>query len=184
MKFQIKNYENMTTEEKLAALEAYEPDMSGFVSKETFDKKASEAADLGKQLRAKMSEEEAKAAKEAEDRAALVARVEELEREKAVNGYVASYLGMGYDEKLARSTAEALAKGDMNTVFANQKTHNESREKALRAELLKETPHPAKGGGTEGIDYGKKIAEAQATGDYTAVAYYTRLSEQEKTSNE
>lgn len=184
MKFQIKNYENMSTEEKLAALEAYEPDMSGFVSKETFDKKASEAADLGKQLRAKMSEEEAKAAKDAEDRAALVARVEELEREKAVNNYVTSYLGIGYDEKLARSTAEALAKGDMNTVFANQKTHNESREKALRAELLKQTPQPANGGSAEGVDYSKKISEAQATGDYAAVAYYTRLSEQEKNTTD
>lgn len=74
-----------------------------------------------------------------------MARLEQLEHEKAVNGYVTSYLAMGYDEKTAKSSAEALAKGDMETVFANQKNHNETREKALRAELLKETPPPAGG---------------------------------------
>ena len=145
MKINIENYENMTPEEKLAALEAYDPEKNGFVSKATFDKKASEASELGKQLRAKQTDEEAKAAKEAEERAELMARLEQLEHEKAVNGYVTSYLAMGYDEKTAKSSAEALAKGDMETVFANQKIHNDNREKALRAELLKETPPPAGG---------------------------------------
>lgn len=145
MKPNIENYDSMTLEEKLAALEAYEPDMSGFVSKATFDKTASDLAAAKKALKEKMSEEEAKLAKEAEERAALLARVTELENERAINNYVNSYLGIGYDEKLARSTAEALAKGDMATVFANQKNYNESREKALKAELLKATPTPAAG---------------------------------------
>jgi hypothetical protein len=151
MKIKIENYENMTPEEKLAALEAYDPEANGFVSKAVFDRKASEASELGKQLRAKQTDEEAKAAKEAEERAALLARVEELEREKAVNAYATSYLAMGYDEKTARSSAEALAKGDTATVFANQKTHLETREKALRAELLKQTPPPAGGGKDTGM---------------------------------
>ncbi len=176
MKFQIENYESMTPEEKVAALEAYEPDMSGFVAKDVFDKKASEAANLSKQLKSRMSEEEAKAAKEAEEKATLMARLEELERERAVSGYQNAYLSMGYDGKLAKTAAEALAKGDMDAVFAAQKTHAEVREKALRAELLKSTPNPAAGAGTNAIDYNKKISEAQDSGDYTAVAYYTRLA--------
>lgn len=145
MKIKIENYENMTPEEKLAALEAYDPEKNGFVSKENFDKASSDAANYKKQLREKLSEEEAKAAKDKEEHEALLARVEELEREKAVSNYVNSYIAMGYDEKLAKSSAEAIAKGDMATVFANQKTHSENREKALRAELLKETPPPAGG---------------------------------------
>ena len=60
MKFQIENYENMTVEEKLAALEAYEPDMSGFVAKSAFDKTASELAAAKKSIREKMTEDEAK----------------------------------------------------------------------------------------------------------------------------
>lgn len=165
MKFEIENYENMTLEEKLAALEAYEPDMSGFVSKATFDKTASEAASFKKQLREKMTEDEAKAAKDAEERATLMARVEELERERSVNSYVTSYLAMGYDEKLAKASAEALVKGDMETVFANQKAYIESREKSLRTELLKQTPPPPAGGSAGGIkkeDFAKmSLAEKQ-----------------------
>ena len=145
MKFQIENYESMTPEEKVAALEAYEPDMSGYVAKSVFDKKASEAAELNKQLKSRMTEDEAKAVKDAEERAALLARVEQLEQEKLMNEYVNSYLAMGYDEKLAKSSAEALAKGDTETVFKNQKIHTEAREKALKTELLKQTPPPAGG---------------------------------------
>jgi predicted Zn-dependent protease len=151
MKITIENYENMTPEEKLAAWEAFDPEKNGFVSKSTFDKKASEASELGKQLKARMTDDEAKAAKDAEERAELLARLEQLENEKAVNSHVTSYLAMGYDEKLARSSAEALVKGDMDTVFANQKTHIESREKALKAEWLKETPPPAGGGVDKGM---------------------------------
>lgn len=145
MKFQIENYESMTDAEKVAALEAYEPDMSGYVAKSVFDKKASEAAELNKQLKSRMTEDEAKAAQEAEEKAKLMARLEQLEHEKKVNGYTASYVSMGYDEKLAKSSAEALAKGDMDTVFKNQKIHAETREKALKTELLKQTPPPAGG---------------------------------------
>ena len=145
MKFNIEGYESMTPEEKIAALEAYEPDMSGFVAKSVFDKKASEAADLSKQLKSRMSEDEAKKAEEAKERAELMARVEQLEQEKKVSVYTAAYVGMGYDEKLAKSSAEALAKGDTETVFKNQRLHSENREKALRTELLKQTPPPAAG---------------------------------------
>ena len=145
MKFQIENYESMTPEEKVAALEAYEPDMSGFVSKATFDKTASDLAAAKKSLREKMTEEEAKAVIAAEERAALIERAEKAEHALAVSGYEKAYLAMGYDEKLAKSTAEALAKGDMDSVFKNQKIHAEVREKALRTELLKNTPPPAAG---------------------------------------
>lgn len=151
MKFQIENYESMTPEEKVAALEAYEPDMSGFVSKATFDKTASDLAAAKKSLREKMSEEEAKAAEQAAANAAIMAELEALRTEKMVAGYVNSYLTMGYDEKLAKSTAEALAKGDMDTVFKNQKIHADNREKALRTELLKNTPPPAAGGNDTGM---------------------------------
>lgn len=150
MKINIENYENMTPEEKLAALEAYDPEKEGFVPKSVFDKTASEVASYKKQLREKQSDEEAKAAKEAEEKAELVARLEQLEHEKAVNEYEKSYLALGYDEKTAKSSAEALVKGDMAIVFANQKNHIETREKSLRSELLDQTPPPPGGGGDGG----------------------------------
>lgn len=181
MKINIENYESMTPEQKIAALEASYAD--GEKMKSALDKATSEAAAFKKQLRERMSEDEAKAAADAEEKAALVARAEKAEHALAVNGYAKSYLAMGYDEKLAQSTAEALAKGDMATVFANQKTHTENREKALKAEWLKGTPRPD-GGNDSKIDYNKKIADAQASGDFTAVAYYTRLAAQEASAND
>ncbi len=163
MKFNIENYDTMTPEEKVAALEANFPDVAQY--KAAADKAASEAAAFKKQLRERMSEDEAKAAAAAEEKAALLARAEKAEYALAVNGYAKSYLAMGYDEKLAQSTAEALAKGDMATVFANQKTHADAREKALRAELLKQTPPPPAGGDPSGMkkeDFAKlSLAEKQ-----------------------
>lgn len=150
MKFKIDNYENMTAEEKVAALEAYEFDMSGYVAKSVFDKKASEAAELSKQLKARMTEEEVTKAKEAEERETLLARLKELETEKTLNTYVNSYLSMGYDEKLAKSTAQAMVDGDMDKVFANQKAHIEAEKKAMKLELLKQTPPPSSTGNGEG----------------------------------
>lgn len=175
MKFQIENYESMTPEEKVAALESYEPDMSGFVAKSVFDKKASEAAELSKQLKSRMSEDEAKKAQEEAERAALLARVEELEHERAVSGYTNAYLAMGYDEKLAKSSAEALAKGDMDAVFKNQKIHSDAREKALRSELLKQTPPPAAGNPNTGMrkeDFSKmSLAEKARFAEENPAAY-------------
>ena len=183
MKHNIENYENMTIEEKLAALEAYEPDMSGFVTKAQLDKVASEAASYKKQLREKMSAEEEKAAREAEERTALQQRVEELERERTINSYTNSFLSMGYEEALAKETAEALVSGDMDLVFANQKTFAINKEKALRAEILKTTPRPAAGNEPK-VDYSGKLSEALASGDFTAVAYYTRLAQEAAAKDE
>ena len=54
-------------------------------------------------------------------------------------------------------------------------------EKAIQAELMKKTPRPAAGSeGTGGMDYAKKIEEAQASGNLTAVAYYTRLKDMKR----
>lgn len=146
----IEGYETMSAEEKLAALEAFDmpdPDYSGWVKKEALDKAASEAANFKKQLRERMTEEEAAKAKAAEENAALMARLEELEREKAVSEYTTQFLGIGYDEALAKSTAAALQKGDMAAMFANHAKFVASREKALKAELLKDTPAPPAGEG-------------------------------------
>ena len=146
---QIPNFDSLPDEAKKAILAmefADSPDMSQFVAKSVFDKKASEAADLGKKLRDRMTEDEAKAAKAAEEQAAIMAELETLRHEKLVGTYVTAYMGMGYDEKLAKATAEAMAKGDTATVFKNQKLYQETREKALRTELLMQTPDPAPGG--------------------------------------
>lgn len=146
----IKGYDTMTAEEKLAALEAMEiaePDYTGYVKKDVADKYASEAANYKKQLRDRMTEEEAAKAKADEDMAAVMKELESLRTEKAVSEYTAQFMGIGYDESLAKSTATALQTGDMATVFKNQAKFVAEREKTLKAEMLKKTPQPPAGEG-------------------------------------
>ena len=120
----IEGYADMTPEEKLKALEGYDvpdPDYSGYVKKDVFDKTASELAAKKKELTEKMSEDEQKKAKEAEERQALEEKYNALLRENAVSKNKTKILGLGYDEKLADETAEAMADGDLEKVFKNQK---------------------------------------------------------------
>lgn len=145
----IEGYEDMTPEQKLAALEAFEiedPDYSGYVKKDVFDKTASELAAKKKELNEKLSEDEKTKQKEQEEREELQSKYEKLLHESEVSKFKAKLLGMGYDEKLADETAEAMASGDTDKVFANQKKHLDNVEKKVRAEALKDTPKPTPDG--------------------------------------
>ena len=165
----IENYESMSVEEKLAALEAYEvpePDYSGFVKKDVADKYASEAAGYKKQLRERMTEDEAAKAKAAEDMAAVMEELERYRTKDAINEYTTQFMSIGYDEAMAKATATAIQKGDMSVMFKNHAKFVADREKALKAELLKGTPAPpaGEGGTTKTKDEFKKLtlAEKQA----------------------
>lgn len=153
----IEGYEAMSAEEKLAALEALDiPDVDKI--KSALDKATSEAAGYKKQLRERMSEDEAKAAKDAEERekeaeehAKVLAELEQLRAEKVIDQHTTKFMALGYEEKLARETAKAMASGDTELVFKNQAKFIADREKALKAEILKSTPTPPAGDGTKEI---------------------------------
>ena len=141
----IEGYADMTAEEKLKALEEYDvpdPDYSGYVKKEQFDKTASELAAKKKELFEKMTEEERRTKEEQEKQDELQKKYDALLHESVVSKNKAKLLGLGYEEKLADETAEAMAAGDLEKVFANQKKHLDSFEKKVRAEALKDTPKP------------------------------------------
>ena len=145
----IEGYENMTPEQKIAALEGYDtpdPDYSGYVKKDVFDKTASELAEKKKQLQAKLTEDEAAKQKEQEEREKLQKDYEALLHKTTVSENKAKLLAMGYEEKLAAETAEAMANGDTEKVFANQQKHLEAYGKKIRAEALKDTPKPTPDG--------------------------------------
>lgn len=150
----IPNFDALPEEAKAAILGmefADAPDMSQFVAKSTFDKKASEAAELSKQLKSRMSQDEQAAAQQAEVLASMQAELENLRAEKAISEYTAQFLAIGYEEKLAKNTAAALHKGDMAAMFKNHATFVAEREKVMKAELLKNTPTPPAGDGDKGI---------------------------------
>ena len=114
---------DLTAEEKLALLEKWEPDTSGLIRKDTFDKTASELAELKRQLKARMTEEEQREAERKAADEALQVELETLRKDKTISESRAKFLGLGYDDALATETAKALADGDMEKVFVNQGIH-------------------------------------------------------------
>lgn len=184
---QIDGYENMTPEQKVEALLAQ--DVQGpkgkVISKEIFDKTASELAAMKRQLREKMSEEERVAAEKAQEIDAMKAELEGMKKEKALSESKSEYIALGYSSDLASDTAKALLEGDLKKVFENQKAHQEAIRKSIEAELLKQNPKPGMSAADNSIpELDAKISKAFAESDYTAQAYYTRLkAQQEKQIN-
>ena len=109
----IAGYADMSAEEKLKALESFdvpEPDLSGYVSKEQFDRTASELASKKKELRDKMTDDEAAKAREQEERDALQKELDALRRESLVSKNKAKLLSLGYDDALADEVGEQPAR--------------------------------------------------------------------------
>lgn len=164
----IPNFDNLPDDAKEAILGmdfAEAPDMSQYISKTVFDKKAKEAADLSKQLKAKMTEDELAKAQADENMAAIMMELEQLRAEKIIGENATKFLELGYSSELAKATAEAMAKGEMDTVFKNHAKFIDSREKALRAEILKNTPVPPAGDSTKTVtreDYSKMSLDEKA----------------------
>lgn len=145
---EIQGYSDMTVEEKLAALEKFEipePNYTGYVKKDVFDKTASELADYKKQLRDKLSADEIKAREEAERQKKLQDDYDALVKKVTLSETKAKFLALGYDDKLASDMAESLIDGDIDKVVANQKKHLDATEKKIRADVLHNTPKPEGG---------------------------------------
>jgi hypothetical protein len=142
----IEGYAEMTPEQKVAALEAFsmpDPDYSGYVKKDVFDKTASDLAQTKKDLKARMTEEERTKAEHDAELAEYKTKYEELQKEKNIAKNRAEFISAGYDEALAQETAEALEKGDYATVFKNQKAVIENVKKIAKGEAAASVPTPA-----------------------------------------
>jgi len=132
----IENYENMTAEEKLAAVLAMDVDETSDIEryKNAASKANSEAAAFKK------------TAKDYEGRIAeLEKKIAESEKDKRIATLKASYLKIGFPDDLAGKTAEAYVNGDDATVFANHAAVNEARDKDRQAASLKSMPRPEAG---------------------------------------
>nr|DAK05173.1 MAG TPA: Major head protein [Caudoviricetes sp.] len=181
----IEGYADMTPEQKLAALEAFEyEDNAAELEKQknALSKANSEAAEWKRKHNALLSEEEKKKQEDADKLAQMEQELADLRKGKTISEYKAKFVAQGYDEALAKETAQALADGDSAKVFANQSKFLEEYAKKVKADALKKTSKPTPGAGSGGgaIDYDKKIEEAQKNGDLAAVAYYNRLRAQEE----
>lgn len=159
----IEGYAEMSAEDKLKALEAYdvpEPDYTGYVKKDVFDKTAKELADKKKELKDKLSDDEKARIEAQEKQETMEKELELLRRESTISKTKAKYLSLGYDEKLAEETANAVADGDTEKVFANEKKHLDAFEKQIRADALKGSPKPdgGQGGATVTLEKLKEMS--------------------------
>ena len=147
--------EGMTIEEINEALASIElpTDNSAEVDKlkNALSKSNSEAAEYKRQLKEKMTADEIKAKEDAERQEKLQKDYDELVRKVAVSDNKAKLLALGYEDALATETAEAMANGELDKVFANQKKHLDAMEKKVRSEILKDTPKPNGGNGDKSI---------------------------------
>ena len=141
----IEGYDNMSAEEKLKALEEYEFDTSGLVDKKLFDKTSSELANYKKKYQETLSEEERNRASREEELQKMQEELASLKKDKALADSNAQFLSLGYEEALAKQTAQAFVDGDMAKVFQYQKQHQENLEKKFKTDLLKGTPQPKVG---------------------------------------
>ena len=174
----IEGYADMSPEEKLAALEGYDvevpaPDNSEIQSlKEAVRRANSEAADYKKQLRAKQTDDEAKAAEDAKAREAMQQELESLRRDKAIGAFRAKFLELGYDADSAAEAAQALQAGDYEKVFAAQAAFIDTAKKAAAAGALDHQP-----GLTPGEPVGK---EAQKQAEIANLRRYMGLPPEKK----
>lgn len=148
----IEGYADMSPEEKIKALEGFEieePDYSGYVRKDQFDKASSEVAEWKKKYKAQLSQGELDAEERKVEFENMKSQLEALKKEKSISQYKAEFLAQGYDEKLASDTAEAMADGDMKKVFANNKKFLDGYAKSLEAKILNDTPKPGGEGAGE-----------------------------------
>ena len=116
--------------------------------KAALSKSNSEAADFKKQLREKMTAEEAKAKEDADKMADLQSKYDTLLKESTINKNKSRLLALGYDDALATEVAEAMAEGDTDKVFAGQQKHLDSVKKQIREDAMKSTPKPQGGNGS------------------------------------
>lgn len=148
----IDGYADMSAEEKLAALEAYEyDDHSAELAdlekvKDAKNKATSEAAEYKKQLKALQDQQKTGNTKADATIAQLQEQVAELTRQNTISSYTAQFVALGYEAELAQATAIATADGDVATVFENQRKFLEAHDKQTKADILKQTPGPGKGG--------------------------------------
>lgn len=151
----IQNWDNLSVEDKLKALQDFEYDdytEENSKLKGSFDKTASELADLKKKYNSKLSEEELKEQERNQKEEELNRKYNELLHERNIAKDTISFKNAGYDDKLSSKLAELFSKYDIDdndkALFFNEvKTFNDNRTKEIQAELVKNAPRPNGFGG-------------------------------------
>lgn len=168
----ISGFDAMTDAEKLAALlELDVPDANALANmKAQFDKTASELAEAKRNLKSRMTEDEAAKADAEKAHKEIQEKYDALLKENTIAKYKAKYMEQGYDAKLAEETAEALFNGEADKVFANGEKFKAALEQKIKSDMLKNTPKPGGAGGSEDEEKTADILMAERIGKAKADA--------------
>ena len=104
-----------------------------------------EAAEYKRALREKQTEKERADAERAEQEQAMREELETLRKEKRVSDYTGKCLALNMDADLAGKTANALADGDMDSVFDCLEAFVEATKTRLNNEALNRQPNLSTG---------------------------------------
>ena len=160
----ISGYSEMSTEEKLAALEAYEFEAPAPATdaesklKEALSKANGDAAEWKRKYRATLDDAKRAEEERAERDRARDEELETLRKERKISKLEAQYLAAGYSSELASSSAKAQAEGDTATVLANQMKFIEETKSKLEAAALGKQPPITPGKPPKGESDDDKLA--------------------------
>ena len=157
--------EDMTLEEVSSLLEAKSDGKDGEISrlKTALSKANGEAAKYKKEMREKMSEDEAKQAEITELINTLTEENKQLKTKELLTDTTAQFIAAGYDATLAADAAKAMVGGNISDVIKAQRQFLDTKKKEIEAEAQRGTPRPKGGeepGGTP--DVGKMSYEQLA----------------------
>jgi len=113
--------------------------------KAALSKASADAAEWKRQLRQKQTEAERAEAERAEADKAMREELETLRKEKRVSDYTGKCLALNMDAELAGKTANALADGDMDSVFDCLKDFVDATVTRLNNEALNRQPNLSTG---------------------------------------
>ena len=161
----IEGYSEMSAEDKLAALEAYEfEDPAPSTDAETKLKEAlsranGDAAEWKRKYRATLDDAKRAEEERAERDKARDEELETLRKERTISKLEAQYLAAGYSSELASASAKAQADGDTATVIANQMKFIEETKSKLEAAALGKQPPITPGKPPKGESDEDKLAQ-------------------------
>lgn len=112
---------------------------------------SADASKYKKALQERMSEQERAATETKELIERLKAENAEMRKNQTMAEHTSGFLGLGFDEALARKAAEATSDGNFSALMSAMKDFIVTHDKALQADALRNTPRPGVGAVTPAI---------------------------------
>ncbi len=112
---------------------------------------SADASKYKKALQERMSEQERAANETKELIEQLKAENAAMKRNQTLAEYTSGYMGVGFDEILAKKAATATVDGDFDAITTALKDFIAAHDKAIHAEALRSTPRPGAGAVTPSV---------------------------------